>query len=209
MKKTINPAIILASSSPRRIELMQNLGLRFEILPADIDEVTEHAQVPAEIVTELAYMKAKRVQELFVSKKSRLIKKPHVILAADTIVVLEGDVLGKPTDTADAIAMIFRLSGKCHEVFTGVHVINYRSEGTVSYQDVGVSKVYFRQLQKGEIEHYVDTKEPMDKAGAYALQGIGAFLVEKIEGCPTNIIGLPIARTIALLRKCEISILGS
>lgn len=208
MKKNLNPTIILASSSPRRIELMQNLGLRFEILPADIDEVTEHAQVPAEMVVELAYLKAKRVQELVNEKRAKLVKQPHVILAADTIVVLDGDVLGKPSDRADAISMLTRLSGNCHEVFTGVHVINCRPEGTVSYQDVGVSKVYFRQLQKTEIEHYVDTKEPMDKAGAYALQGIGAFLVEKIEGCPTNIIGLPITRTVALLRKCQISILG-
>jgi septum formation protein len=207
MKKNVNPAIILASSSPRRIELMQNLGLRFEILPADIDEVTS-AQGPAEIVTDLAYLKAKRVKELLNEKKGNLAKQPYVILAADTIVVLDGDVLNKPNDRDDAIAMLTRLSHRCHEVFTGVHLIHCQAEGTVSYQDVGVSKVYFRQLQKREIEHYVDTKEPMDKAGAYALQGIGAFLVEKIEGCPTNIIGLPISRTVALLRQCQISILG-
>jgi septum formation protein len=170
--------------------------------------VTEHAQVPAEVVTELAYLKAKRVKELLSESRSNLSQQPHVILAADTIVVLNGDVLGKPRDRNDAIAMLTRLSQCCHEVFTGVHVINCRAEGTVSYQDVGVSKVHFRHLQKNEIEHYVDTREPMDKAGAYALQGIGAFLIEKIEGCPTNIIGLPIARTVALLRKCQIRILG-
>jgi septum formation protein len=104
--------------------------------------------------------------------------------------------------------MLTRLSNTCHEVFTGVHIIDSKPERTASYQDVGVSKVYFRQLQKSEIEHYVDTKEPMDKAGAYALQGIGAFLVERIEGCPTNIIGLPVPRTVALLRKCQVRILG-
>jgi len=208
MTKHRNPEIILASSSPRRIELLQNLGLRFEILPADIDEVTEHAQVPAEIVTELAYLKARRVQELLVEKRSKLIKQPHVILAADTIVVLNGEVLGKPVDRADAIAMLIKLSQTCHEVFTGVHVIDCTGERTVSYQDVGVSKVYFRKLEKTEIEHYVDTGEPMDKAGSYALQGIGAFLVERIEGCSTNIIGLPVPRTVALLRKCRVRILG-
>jgi len=208
MKKNLNPPIILASSSPRRIELMQNLGLRFEILPADIDEVTEHAQVPAEIVTELAFMKAKRVQEILQEKKSKLLLQPHVILAADTIVVLEGDILGKPNDRDDAISMLTRLSKTCHEVFTGVHVIHRGENTTVAYQDVGVSKVYFRSLDRKEIESYVDTKEPMDKAGSYALQGIGAFLVEKIEGCPTNIIGLPVPRTVDLLRKCHVKIMG-
>jgi len=211
MKKNLNaqnPPIILASSSPRRIELMQNLGLRFEILPADIDEVTEHAQVPAEVVAELAYMKAKRVQEILQEKRSKLLTQPHVILAADTIVVLEDDVLGKPEDRADAIAMLTRLSQTCHEVFTGVHVIHKDGEKTIAHHDVGVSKVFFRKLDKQEIESYVDTGEPMDKAGAYALQGIGAFLVEKIEGCPTNIIGLPIPRTVDLLRKCRIKIMG-
>jgi len=170
--------------------------------------VTEHAQVPAEVVTELAYMKAKRVQEILQEKKSKLLLQPHVILAADTIVVLEGDVLGKPEDRVDAIAMLSRLSQTCHEVYTGVHVIHQDEEKTVAYQDVGLSKVFFRKLDKKEIEAYVDTKEPMDKAGAYALQGIGAFLVEKIEGCATNIIGLPVPRTVDLLRKCRIKIMG-
>jgi septum formation protein len=209
MKKEHNPAIILASSSPRRIELMQNLGLRFEILPADIDEMTEHADGAAEMVIELAYLKAKRVQEMLIEKKSKLLKQPHVILAADTTVVLDGQVLNKPEDRDEAIAMLTRLSQRCHEVFTGVHVLNcLPGEETISFRDIGISKVYFRQLQKKEIEHYVDTKEPMDKAGAYALQGIGAFLVEKIEGCPTTIIGLPISRTVELLRKCQVTILG-
>ncbi|MBS1991615.1 MAG: septum formation inhibitor Maf [Cyanobacteria bacterium SZAS LIN-3] len=208
MTKNPNPPIVLASASPRRIELMQNLGLRFEIIPADIDEVTEHAQIPAEIVAELAYLKAKRVQEILQEKKSKLRLQPHVILAADTIVVLDGEVLGKPDNKEHAVEMLTRLSGTCHEVFTGVHVIHQSEGSTEAYHDVGMSKVFFRQLQKSEIESYVATKEPMDKAGAYALQGIGAFLVEKIEGCPSNIIGLPVPKTVALLRRCGLKVMG-
>jgi len=207
MKSNNNIPIILASSSPRRIELLQNLGLRFEILPADIDEITLFEK-PAEIVEDLAFLKAQRVQEILLTKKTSLAKQPHVILAADTIVVKGENVLGKPRDREDAIAMLTSLSGSCHEVFTGIHVIHSRPEGSLSYRAHDLSKVYFRTLQNSEIESYVETREPMDKAGAYALQGIGAFLVEKIEGCPTNIIGLPIARTVELLRRCQITVMG-
>ena len=194
---------------------MKNLGLTFEVLPADIEEITEHAQTPGEVVAELALMKARRTQEILKERLSAQVAEkpaaaaPYVILAADTLVILDNDILGKPVDRAEAISMLERMSARSHEVYTGVHVIYQDGEGKQhDLDDVGISRVHFRKLTRSEIENYVDSGEPMDKAGAYALQGIGAFLLEGIEGCPTNIIGLPLPLTMALLRRCNISILG-
>jgi septum formation protein len=203
------PHIVLASSSPRRIELMKNLGIDFLVKPSDLDEVVKEALEPGEIVTELAAHKAQRVLELVVGEKLYPQGEPIVVLGSDTIVVLDKDVLGKPPDRPSAIAMLKRLSGRKHEVYTGVCVLFVEESGQVKvYQEVDVSNVYFRQLGETEIENYVDTGEPMDKAGSYALQGIGAFLIAKIEGCVTNIIGLPVPKTVKLLRRCGINILG-
>jgi septum formation protein len=134
-------------------------------------------------------------------------------LAADTIVVFEGDILGKPVDRDHAIAMLTRLVGNTHEVYTGVHVISVNQSlenqtAVVAHHEIEVAKVEFRKLSATEIANYVDSKEPMDKAGSYALQGIGAFMINKIEGSPSNIIGLPLVRTINLLRKCGVQIMG-
>lgn len=203
------PHIVLASSSPRRIELMKNLGIDFLVKPSDLDEVVKEALEPGEIVTELAAHKAGRVLDLVIGEQLYPQGEPIVVLGSDTIVVLDKDVLGKPPDRASAIAMLKRLSGRKHEVYTGVCVLYADESGQVKvYQEVDVSNVYFRQLGETEIENYVDTGEPMDKAGSYALQGIGAFLIAKIEGCVTNIIGLPVPKTVKLLRRCGINILG-
>ena len=134
-------------------------------------------------------------------------------MAADTIVVFEGDILGKPVDRDHAIAMLTRLVGNTHEVYTGVHVISVNQSlenqtTVVAHHEIEVAKVEFRKLSATEIANYVDSKEPMDKAGSYALQGIGAFMINKIEGSPSNIIGLPLVRTINLLRKCGVQIMG-
>ncbi|MFA7338298.1 MAG: Maf family protein [Candidatus Obscuribacterales bacterium] len=208
-----SPSLILASSSPRRIELIKNLGLKFEILPSDLDEIVNAALTPSEVVAELAESKAARVRELVQERGGATAQAHHVILAADTIVVFEGDILGKPIDRDHAIAMLTRLVGNTHEVYTGVHVIsvNHSSKSdpaVVAHHEIEVAKVEFRKLSAIEIANYVDSKEPMDKAGSYALQGIGAFMINKIEGSPSNIIGLPLVRTIELLRKCGVQIMG-
>jgi len=208
------PKIVLASASPRRIDLIKNLGLDFEVLPSDLEEIVDPELSPAEVVAELAQSKALRVQELIGMRGDNLAQSDHVIIAADTIVVFEGDILGKPVDRADAIAMLTRLVGQRHEVYTGVHilavqVIGKDSPETTHFHDVEIASVEFRQLSLVEISTYVDTKEPMDKAGSYALQGIGAFMIEKIEGSPSNIIGLPLVLTTKMLRQCGIKIMGA
>ena len=210
---TSAPHLILASSSPRRIDLIKNLGLKFEILPSDVDEVVDAALTPSQVVAELAESKAIRVKELIQERGGALAQSHHVILAADTIVVFEGDILGKPTDRDHAITMLTRLVGNTHEVYTGVHVISvnqtFANQPTVvAHHEIEVAKVEFRKLSATEIATYVDSKEPMDKAGSYALQGIGAFMINKIEGSPSNIIGLPLVLTVNLLRKCGMQIMG-
>lgn len=205
--------LILASMSPRRISLLKNLGLEFEVLPSGIDEIVDPSLSPEEVVAQLAEQKA---LDIFSKIKDRISQsdKPFLIIAADTMVVLDGELLGKPADRAEAIQMLEGLSGKSHEVQTGVAVVRAEKiagnsgikKSIVSL--VESSKVTFRPLQRAEIEAYVDTGEPMDKAGAYALQGIGAALVSKIDGSDSNVIGLPVARTVELLRRSGMVILG-
>ncbi len=205
--------LILASMSPRRISLLKNLGLEFEVLPSGIDEIVDPSLTPEEVVAQLAEQKA---LDIFSKIKDRISQsdKPFLIIAADTMVVLDGELLGKPADRAEAIQMLEGLSGKSHEVQTGVAVVRAEKiagnsgikKSIVSL--VESSKVTFRPLQRAEIEAYVDTGEPMDKAGAYALQGIGAALVSKIDGSDSNVIGLPVARTVELLRRSGMVILG-
>ncbi len=212
---TVPPKIVLGSASPRRIELLKNLGLDFEILPSDLDEIVDPEHTPSQVVAALAESKASRVQTLIQNRGGELAQSHHVIVTADTIVVFEGDILGKPVDRTDAIAMLTRLVGHCHEVYTGVHILsvpsqenNNTSNSVLSYHDVEIASVEFRSLSQNEISTYVDTKEPMDKAGSYALQGIGAFMIDRIQGSPSNIIGLPLVLTTKMLRQCGIKIMG-
>jgi septum formation protein len=195
--------IVLASGSPRRIELLKNLGLSFEVIPSNVDETIPPGISPEELVEMLAIQKAEDVLTSL---------DPHedlVIIGADTMVVLDGELIGKPMDVEDAKAMLGRLSERTHVVFTGVAVLEKRRNAELKrFQHVEKSFVTFRKLEEPEIEAYLATKEPMDKAGAYALQGVGAALVEKIEGCYTNIIGLPIPKTVSILRQAGVNILG-
>jgi septum formation protein len=206
--------LILASASPRRIEILENLGLTFTIQPSDQEEVTQSAQTPAEIVLELAKMKAERVMEIiFHSRKELLDCEELVFLAADTIVVLDGEVLGKPRDADDARLTLSRLSDNQHEVYSGVHVIHTQKAGNghvinAKLHDFDSSQVIFTRLSSVEIESYIATGEPMDKAGSYAVQGIGSFMIASINGCYTNVIGLPVPRTVSLLRQCGLKIMG-
>jgi septum formation protein len=130
-----------------------------------------------------------------------------LVLGADTVVVIDGRVIGKPGSRKQAIEMLSRLSGRCHEVFTGVALVE--SSGSVPSTGYEVSRVYMRPIHAREMEAYVDTGEPMDKAGAYALQGIASAFVERIEGCFTNIIGLPVPLVVRLLRGAGVPVLGT
>lgn len=208
MKNMAEPhgKIVLASTSPRRKDLLTALGLTFQVQPSTIDEIMDPDLEPERLVLNLARQKT---EDVFNSLTRKPVTERLLVLGADTIVVLDGKFLGKPTDRADAIAMLKRLSGRAHEVYTGVSLIVKEEDGSTNEsQSCERSTVYFRNLEDRELEAYVDTGEPMDKAGAYALQGIGAALIEKIEGSHTNIVGLPIPNVVSLLRDCGYPILG-
>jgi len=194
--------LVLASSSPRRRQLLGYLGLEFEVMPSDFEEVVDESLTPAEVVVDLAIAKAQEIAARIVAST----RGASVVLGADTVVVLDGRVIGKPASRQQAAEMLTQLSGRCHEVYTGVALVELPGGRVTSAHQV--SKVYMRTIAPGEIRAYVETGEPMDKAGAYALQGIGSVFVEKIEGCFTNIIGLPIPLVVQLLRGCGFEILG-
>jgi septum formation protein len=191
------PRLILASASPRRQELLGLLGLPFEVIPSAVDEA-EHAGEggpPARTARRLAEVKAEEVAT----------RHPHaLVLGADTIVVLDDAVLGKPGGADDARRMLALLSGRTHQVITGIAL---RGAGLAA-SDAVSTDVTFRELTPREIDAYVATGEPMDKAGAYALQGRAAVLIEGIRGDYTNVVGLPLPRLAALLRRQGIPILG-
>lgn len=189
--------LVLASGSPRRKELLERLGLSFEVERADIDETPRGGEAPKGYVKRLAREKANTVAK-------RLGRTDVVVLAADTSVVVGKDILGKPTDKEHAVAMLTQLAGKQHEVLTAVAVAGAHHDTLVVE-----TKVTFRAASEAELRWYVDSGEPMDKAGAYALQGIGAFLVERIDGSPTNVIGLPVPQTLTLLEKAGVRVAWS
>ena len=182
------PRLVLASQSPRRRELLEALGLAIDVRPAHVDEATRPGEGPAEYVLRVAREKARAVPG-------------DVVLGADTAVVLRGAVLGKPADADDARRMLRALSGQVHEVLTGVCV--RRNAGTMGVElDVVVStSVRFARIGAAEIEWYVATGEPMDKAGAYAIQGAGGAFVEAVDGSVSSVVGLPVAETAQLLRR--------
>ena len=188
--------IILASASPRRRELLERLSLpELIIRPARGEERMPDTDDPAEIVRTLSRQKAEEVARDF--------EKSDVIIAADTIVWFEGRALGKPKDAADAAAMLRRLSGRTHSVFTGVCVIS----GDSLLSEAEESLVRFRQMSEKEIASYVASGEPMDKAGAYGAQGLGGLFVERIEGSFSNVIGLPMCRLGNMLKKVGLELL--
>jgi septum formation protein len=188
MSSTAAPPLILASRSPRRAELLQRLGLSFEILPAEIDESYVDHEMPAAHADRLAREKAFAMAAL---------RPEALVIGSDTIVVLGNDVLGKPRDTRDAVEMLMRLSGREHMVFTGVAVA---SRGKV-HSALERVKVRFRNLDRRACEEYVATGEPMDKAGAYGIQGFGSALVESIHGDYFAVMGLPVVCTLKLIER--------
>ena len=183
------PPIILASSSPRRREFLKQLGIPFKIVVPRIEEQPEKGEEPGHFAWRLAVDKALDVASRVPGKS--------IVIAADTIVVLGKRILGKPKDESDARRMLKMLSGREHEVITGVCV----SLGKKVRSFVTSTDVVFKKLTKQEIDFYIASGEPMDKAGAYAIQGIGSFLVREIRGSYTNVVGLPVAELMDVLEK--------
>ena len=178
--------LVLASKSPRRRELMHLLDMPFSVRVADVEETLLPGAAPEQQAAHLSYIKAKAAA-----------KSGEIVIGADTIVVLGDRILGKPSDKQEAVAMLQLLSGKTHRVMTGVSVISDNKELSVAE----VTEVTFRALTQQEILHYVDTLEPMDKAGAYGIQGGAAKFVEGIRGDYFNVVGLPVCRLSQILKE--------
>lgn len=179
------PSLVLASASPRRRELLGGLGLRFEVRSADIDETPLPEEEPGAYVLRLA------------REKARAVARPgELVLAADTTVVVDGEILGKPLDAEDARRMLRQLAGREHEVLTGIALSETTEpsdgDGGRAVARVDLTRVRIAPLTEEEIGWYVETGEPMDKAGAYGIQGLGSLFVEAVDGNYTNVVGLPV-----------------
>jgi len=193
MGLSVKGRIILASMSPRRMELLGFLGIPFETIPSHIEESNEINDDPTAYVLRLAEEKARFVARDFPSSW---------VIGADTIVVLDGEILGKPSSREEASLMLAKLKGRKHEVFTGLALLQEET-GTL-LRDVVVSSVYFREIAEEEMRWYVNSDEPYDKAGGYALQGKGAVFVRQLEGSYTNVIGLPLCELVELLKQAGV-----
>lgn len=187
--------IILASASPRRRELLTMLGLNFTVMPAMSEEEPVKGAAPEAAVCDISLAKAKDV--------SKLCSDTDIIIAADTIVSLDTDILVKPVDEEDAFKMLSSLSGRVHNVYTGVVLI----KGNTQIVEYERTSVRFRKLKKREILAYIETGEPMDKAGAYGVQGIGSLFVEGIEGDFFNVMGLPLHRLSKMLERVGVRLI--
>lgn len=186
--------LILASASPRRRELLANMGLDFTVLASDADESIVDKDVPPGIyVQELALLKAASAALKAAKNKNAL------VIAADTVVVNDEKILGKPADAEDAARMLRALSGRTHRVYTGICVLRVRDAYTVCKSVC--TEVEFRELSERRISRYIDSGEPMDKAGAYGIQGLGAMLVKGINGDYFNVVGLPVGTLADILEK--------
>jgi len=183
--------LILASASPRRAQILHDAGLSFAVVSSAIDETPYPSETPQQLVQRLADAKADLVAARAVG--------PSIIIAADTVVVLEGQILGKPRSTDDARRMLQRFSGRTHSVITGVSLV--RLPEILRRQFVETTLVHFAALSSEEISRYLATEEPYDKAGAYAIQGRAGRYIPRIEGCYFNIVGLPLSRTLAALHE--------
>ncbi len=186
--------LILASQSPRRRELLGLTGLDFIVRAADIDETMDAAKAPFDEVARVSRLKALAVER----------EADDVVIAADTIVVCGGQVLGKPRDEADAFRILSLLSGHSHEVMTGMTVV--KGDEIVTHTEV--TKIHFRQLHPAEIRAYIASGEPMDKAGAYGIQGGAALFADQMEGDYYNVMGLPVCRLAMILRSLGLPIWG-
>lgn len=175
--------IILASASPRRKEILQNINVKFDIVKSEIEEIMLENELPSQVVMRLAFEKCIDVASRY---------KDSLVIGADTVVVLNEKILGKPKDIIDAKQMIEQLSGKTHQVITGISLIHLNSNKKII--DYVISNVKFKNLSQDDITNYINTKESLDKAGAYGIQGYGSLLVEKIQGDYFNIVGIPVSK---------------
>jgi len=189
--------IILASASPRRQQLLEQIGVPFVVAAAEIDEESIENSSAPELVKQLARRKAEQVARD---------KQQAIIIAADTLVVLDEHIMGKPVNREDAFYKLSLLSGRHHQVMTGLCVLN--SSRGICDTEVEITDVYFRTLSRQEINSYLDWGEWVDKAGGYGIQGKGALLIEKIAGCYFNVVGLPINRLYLMLGKQGVNLLG-
>ena len=177
------PPLVLASASPRRAEILRSVGWEFEKITSDVDETLLETETPESYVERLARTKAKAVAAKV---------KTGLVLGADTTVVVDGEIIGKPVDLNDARQMLKKLAGKWHEVLTGVALFNKTSEGLTYRDGHERTRVKFAQLSENEIEYLVMYGAPLDKAGAFAVQAQAALFIERIEGDYWNVVGLPV-----------------
>lgn len=199
--------IILASSSPRRKALLEQLKLRFEIVPSRDEKILEMEDKHKQMPDEKKKRRFKDKERWFAEKRALLkandvesiISEDAIVLAADTIVLQGNRILGKPVDESEAFDMLSSLSGRIHHVITGVAIID--SKYKKQYIDSEITEVKIRYLKKTEILSYIKSGEPMDKAGAYGIQGLGAMLVQRINGCYFNVVGLPLFLMQKMLHK--------
>jgi len=185
--------LILASASPRRAEILRNAGFEFEVRPAHVDETILPNEQAQDYVKRLAETKAKAIAELASQQEGG-----GYVVGADTVVVIETQIFGKPADADDARRMLRHLSGKSHEVLTGMALL--RAADRQVNTNVERTRVEFLPLSEKDIEDYIATAEPFDKAGAYGIQGVGSRFISRIEGCYFNVMGLPVSRLWQILR---------
>ena len=188
------PTLHLASTSPRRREILASLGLQFDVVPVDVDETPRVGESPEEMVLRLSVAKAQAAE----------IGAGGVALGSDTAVVVDDRVLGKPNDREDCLEMLAQLTGRAHRELTGVALTYLQATATA----LSKTDVYFREISRDEALAYWQSGEPRDKAGAYAIQGLGGAFVERIEGSYTGVVGLPVFETIELLRAAGLDVLA-
>ncbi|NOT66782.1 MAG: septum formation inhibitor Maf [Methylophilaceae bacterium] len=199
MTQPVNPKIYLASRSPRRAKLLQQIGVNFAVLPSDIDESVLPNEQPQAYVLRLAHAKAQACQHYL--QASALPQLP--ILAADTTVSLDGQILGKPETVEEARSMLSQMSGRWHEVHTGLALATEHGITTA----LSSTRVEMAELSEAEISAYIASGEPFDKAGAYGIQGLAGVFIRRIEGSYSGVMGLPIYETAALLKQAGIQVL--
>ena len=190
----MHPTLLLASNSPRRRDLLREAGFDFEVFAPQATERFDVDLTLRELTAFNALRKAMATARL---------RPNNVVLAADTLVTIDGQVLGKPKDKNEAVAMLQQLSGRAHEVWTSVFISHLAEAKSASFHDV--SRVRFHRLSRDQIDNYFARVNPLDKAGAYAAQGFGSEIIEKIDGSFTNVVGLPMEKTIAALAEFEIT----
>ena len=194
MENNENPMLILASTSPRRQELLRNAGIPFEVRPPRIREMRKNGERAENYVVRLAQEKAEDAAHQLTGNKI-------VVLGADTTVVVDEEILEKPCDPRDAARMLRMLSGRSHQVMTGVCLLVRDSNASRTFTAIETTTVLFRNLGEEEIQRYVAIGEPLDKAGAYAIQGVASRWIPRIEGCYFNVVGLPVPLIYRMLQE--------